>query len=596
MAFVAETCRGEAPQLPVDLRHEVATGALIAIAPGVQQCGDVNARTIRFHALLLVMIDGTAAEIPGMTPDEFGNLRTAFEQFLAAPESERPALLARYSPEIARELERMLAAHRSSDSLLDRPVVETGTPLLSAGAQLGPYRIDRELGTGGMGVVYLARRTDGSFERQVAIKILRRDRFGGLFAHRFEQERRILAQLNHPHIAAILDAGETPAGDPYFVMEYVDGVPITDYCHSHGLSTDGRLELFLQVCDAIQHAHRNLTVHRDLKPGNVLVTEAGAVKLLDFGIAKLLDPVTGPEPDRAASTVLLTPEYSAPEQIRSEPVTTATDVFALGILLFELLAGEHPFRRKGALPHEVMRAICEDDPPAGHVHGELFAIVVTALRKDPAWRYPSVEQLAEDIRRYQRGWPVLAKGNRAGYRLRKFVRRQWLPITAAVLLVLSLAGGIATTTRQAQIADQARRVAEDERQRAERESRVAQEASVVAIEQKRVAETRTHEAEHERLKERERYRDVRALASSLLFDLYDGVRDLAGSATARRLIVSKVQRQLEVLRADDGEDVDLRRQRFQRRDPLAARLDCPCRVSRREQDDTAAFVDAAQRA
>ena len=213
--------------------------------------------------------------------------------------------------------------------------------------------------------------------------------------------------MNHPHIASILDAGTTEDGDPYFVMEYVDGTPITKYCDQHQSTLSQRLDLFLQVCDAVEAAHRNLTVHRDLKPGNILVTPAGAVKLLDFGIAKLLqaEPSAGPEP---ATMAVLTPEYSSPEQIRREPITTATDVFALGILLYEILSGVHPFRGAGRLPDEIMRAVIGDDPPppsavaktnAARLRGELDTIVLTALRKSPAWRYPSVAHLAADIGR-----------------------------------------------------------------------------------------------------------------------------------------------------------------------------------------------------
>ena len=392
-----------------------------------------------------------------MTPEEFQELRATFERILASPKEERRSILEDVStrdPVLAAELDRMLAAHGERASVLDRPAVSalepTGNDGLRPGFEIGSYRIEREIATGGMGVVYLATRSDGSFERKAAIKVLRRDRIDPLFLIRFHQERKILAQLNHPHIAAILDAGETIDGDPYFVMEYVDGLPITEFCERHGLSVDRRLDLFLQVCDALQHAHRNLTVHRDLKPSNVLVTAAGAVKLLDFGIAKLIERPEDPAPEMPASALILTPEYSSPEQIEREPVTTATDVFALGILLYELLSGEHPFRRKGRQPHEVMRAICEDDPPppsavagahASQIRGELDIITATALRKQPVWRYPSIEQLSEDVRCYLRGLPISAKGNGGWYRLRKFVRRQWMPLTAAALLLLSLTAG-----------------------------------------------------------------------------------------------------------------------------------------------------------
>src|SRR5581483_4143516 len=261
---------------------------------------------------------------------------------------------------------------------------------------------------------------------------------------------------------------------------------------------------------------------------------------------------------------------------------TAADIFTLGILLYELISGRHPFRGKGRLPHEVMRAICEEDPPppsavaqvgGRQIRGELDAIVMTALRKEPAWRYPSVEQLADDIDRYRRGWPVMARGNTLPYRARKFVRRQWLPLAATAALIAALSGGVLVARRQAGLASAARLQAEAARSQAERERAVADQARVVAEEQRRaaeaaqksaseqreVAEARRVEAENERRKEHHRYQEVRSLASSLLFDVYDSVRDLAGSATARRLMVRKAQHQLEILQADSGNDPDLQR-------------------------------------
>lgn len=519
-----------------------------------------------------------------MTHDEFQQLRTWFERLVALSDPERAAAILQISeqhPNLAAELKRMLAAQSDGPSLVDTPAAELIAGHLMdppqpepehEGAIFGAYRLEKELGRGGMGVVYLASRADGSFQKQVAIKILRHDRVDRHFLRRFQQEREILAQLNHPHIAAIIDAGTTTAGDPYFVMEYVDGVPITTYCNSHHLSVDQKLSLFLQVCDAVQYAHRNLTVHRDLKPGNILVTQAGAVKLLDFGIAKILQQ----SPDREAEiTGILTPEYTSPEQIRNEPITTSADVFSLGILLYELLGGEHPFRSKERLPHEVMRAICEYNPAplstvahhdAKRLRGDLDTIVRTALRKQPVWRYPSVEQLADDLERHRRGFPVLAKGDRLSYRLRKFARRHWIPVTAVALIIMSLSAGIIATTRQTRLAEQARAAAEfargdeaRERIAADHQRLLAEAAQRTATEQRSLAEARTKEAESERQKEQARYREVRALAASLLFDLHDGIRDLAGSTTARRLIVGKAQRQLEVLSADSGNDIDLQR-------------------------------------
>ncbi len=511
-----------------------------------------------------------------MTPDKFQELRRRFDELVElAPEQRAHALdrISRTDAGLASELRRMLQEHDRETAVLDRPAMESLAPRAPAtpegeplSPQLGPYRIQREIGHGGMGVVYEAVREDGRFRKRVAIKILRRTGSPGHFLARFEQERRILARLEHPHIATIFDGGETREGDPYFVMEYVDGIPITRYAEQHGLTIAQRLDLFLQVCDAVQYAHRNLTVHRDLKANNILVTEAGAVKLLDFGIAKLLE--TNATESGEATEALLTPAYSSPEQIRREPASTSGDVFQLGILLYEMLTGVHPFESGGRLPHEVMRAICESDPPAPsavarqngrEIRGELDAIVMTALRKQPSWRYPSVEQLADDIGRYRRGWPVQAKGNGPAYRLRKFMRRQWLPLASTAAVMILLVAGLLITRHQAQVADLARRQAEQEREVADGQTRLAVQARQSANEQRLVAEARTREAESERLREQERYREVRALASSMLFDLYDGVRDLAGSSTARRLIVAKAQHQLELLNTDGGQDIALQR-------------------------------------
>ena len=488
-----------------------------------------------------------------MTSEEFRQLRATFEALLTESAGQQTALLAdlsRSNPILADELRRMLTAYASRTGWIDQPAAASilGTPI-GAGTELGAYRLEKELGRGGMGVVFEATRADGRFEKRVAIKILRHDHTDELFLRRFEHERRILAQLEHPHIASILDAGTTPGGDPHFVMEFVDGIPITAYCEKHRLTIRQRLDLFLQICDAVEHAHRHLTVHRDLKPSNILVTEAGAVKLLDFGIAKLLDP---DRPDGAETAALLTPEYASPEQIRKQPITTSTDIFALGVLLYEILAGDHPFRKPGQLPHEAMRAIVEDDPPPPRLDSELAAIILTALRKRPEWRYPSVGQLADDIGRYQSGLPVLAKGNGAAYRLGKFARRHWLPLAATALLIVVLLAGIVATRRQAQAAEEARA-------RAGEQQRIAEQNQNAANQQRLLAEARAREAESERVKEQERSRQVRALAASLLFDLYDGIRDLAGSATARRLIVTKAQAQLEILQAASENDVEVQR-------------------------------------
>jgi serine/threonine protein kinase/tetratricopeptide (TPR) repeat protein len=506
-----------------------------------------------------------------MTPSRFQKIRRLFDHLMELDAVDRARALAEIAssdPSSAEELRRLLAEQSRSTGLLNGPAVEVRSVQAQPLRELGPYSIRREIGSGGMGVVYEAIRVDGTFQRRVAIKVLRRDLNPHLFLARFDRERQILARLEHPHIASILDAGQTPDGDPYFVMEYVDGVPITAYAETHGLKLSQRLSLFLQVCDAVQCAHRNLTVHRDLKPGNILVTPVGAVKLLDFGVAKLLEGEAPGSDAALTEALLLTPAYSSPEQIRREPVSTSSDIFQLGILLYELLTGRHPFQGRGGLPHEVMRAICEDDPSgpssvtgkdSRQIRGDLDAIVLTALRKQPSWRYASADQLADDIGRYRQGWPVAAKGNGFGYRLRKFLRRQWLPLGSAAAVMLLLIAGILITTRQARLADAARAQAERQRAEADSQRHRAEDARRFADSQQQVAEARTREAEDQRQQAQARYREVRALASSLLFDVYDGVRDLAGSATARRLMVAKAQHQLELLNRDGGQDIGLHR-------------------------------------
>ncbi len=349
------------------------------------------------------------------------------------------------------------------------------------GARIGPYRLIRLLGRGGMGAVYLARRDDGHFDHQVALKLLPPDRTAGRIRRRFVQERQVLARLDHPGIARLLDGGVTSAGHPFFVMEYVDGQPIDVYCREHGLPLEERLHLMLAVCEAVHAAHQNLVVHRDLKPSNILVTHTtgsneARVKLLDFGIAKVLDESADPESEGLLTRTgerWMTPSYAAPEQIRGGPITTATDIYQLGVLLYEVLTGHRPFTTDTTSPYLVQQAICEDAPPPPsetaertrtatpgeapasapvsapapapvpphRLRGDLDAIVLKALRKEPGARYASAEALAEDLRRYLRYEPVQARRGTTRYRLRKFVQRHRRPVlvaTAALLLLIAL--------------------------------------------------------------------------------------------------------------------------------------------------------------
>ncbi len=330
--------------------------------------------------------------------------------------------------------------------------------------RIGPYRLISEIGHGGMGTVYLAER-DGDFHQRVAIKVVR-GLLGADGLRRFRAERQILASLQHPSIARLLDGGTTPEGLPYLVMEYIEGVRIDDYCEAHALALVQRVTLFCRVCDAVSAAHRSLVVHRDLKPSNILVTADGTPKLLDFGIAKLLtDDGADSLLVTSASVRALTPEYASPEQIRGLPITTATDVYSLGVLLFELLTGERPHRLGSRTGAELERVICGQEVRrpssfvdqktrlARELEGDLDTIVLAALRKEPLHRYQTVEHLSDDLRRYLEGRPVLARPSTFGYRARRFVQRNRASVvTAAVFALLVTGFGVALGISAARVA------------------------------------------------------------------------------------------------------------------------------------------------
>ena len=351
------------------------------------------------------------------------------------------------------------------------------------GQHVGPYRLVEEIGVGGMSVVYRAERADGDFEHTVAIKRLQRRLHSGDAEQRFRAERQVLASLDHPHIAQLHDGGVTKGGRPYLVMEYIDGTPITEYADTNDLDFDARLDLLEQVLTAVRAAHRQLVVHRDLKPSNVLVTdteEGPQVKLLDFGIAKLLDdsmPVTAPQTE--AGHHLMTPSYAAPEQITGDDVTTRTDVYQLGVLAYELLAGRRPFDLADTRPTTIERVVLEETPPApsdaaqanaNRLRGDLDTILQKALRKEPDRRYPSVEALATDLERHRAGTPIEARPATLRYRARKFVRRnRWgVGVAAAFLVVVALTGTMLVRQRNR---------AQREARRAQRQARTAEAVS-----------------------------------------------------------------------------------------------------------------------
>src|SRR3984885_11893986 len=378
------------------------------------------------------------------------------------------------------------------------------------GDRIGPYRILRTLGVGGMGEVYLAERADAEFEQQVAIKVVHGSLRG--VQSRLKVERQIPAQLDHPNIAHLLDGGSLPDGTAYIVMEYVDGVPIDVYCDSNRLDIVARLRLFQTVCAAVHYAHQNLIVHRDLKPSNILVTAAGVPKLLDFGIAKLLDEHQARHHTLAVTQAdirLMTPDHASPEQVRGQAITTASDIYVLGVLLYKLLTGTGPFFIASMRLTDIERAICEKDPPLpSHaiaiatamddsveprsvtdarstsanrlrrtLRGDLDNIVIMAMRKEPERRYSSSQQMAADIQRYLDGKPVIARSDTLSYRSAKFVRRHWLAVTAgAGVIVLILAFATATYMQSLRVAAERDRAAA-ERAAADRERARAEEVS-----------------------------------------------------------------------------------------------------------------------
>lgn len=429
----------------------------------------------------------------GVTFDRFQRIKTLFQEAMERAPDTRPAFLAEAcGPDegLRREVERLLDASEEADQVFEHVTPYSLPDLLNSdgpsmvGRRVGSYHLTQVIGFGGMGTVYEAVRADDHYRKRVAIKLIKRGMDTDLAIRRFRHERQILANLNHRNIAGLLDGGVTDDGRPYFVMEYVDGVPITRYSDERRLALSARLQLFRQVCGAVQYAHRNLVVHRDLKPGNILVTTDGTVKLLDFGIAKFLGEQEDPDaaPLTRGGMRALTPEYASPEMIRGLPITTSADIYSLGIVLYELVAGRRPFRLADQTFTAIERIVCEEPPPkpsaaagpeaaerAGErnpsryrkrLAGEVDNIVLMALRKEPERRYPSVEDLSQDLEKHLQGLPILAERDWAGYRLRKFVRRHLGAVVAAGLVLVSLVGGIIITTRQAARAERERVKAE----------------------------------------------------------------------------------------------------------------------------------------
>jgi eukaryotic-like serine/threonine-protein kinase len=439
------------------------------------------------------------------------------------------------APGMKAEVESLLAKADENGSFMEQPAAEAGfvQTLHSSrvGQRVGAYEIVELLAEGGMGGVYKAVRADDQYRQQVAIKLVRRGLEGDGMLARFKAERQILASLDHPHIARMLDGGRTDEGLPYFVMELIDGEPIDRYCEHHQLTVAQRLELFCDVCAAVQYAHQNLTVHRDLKPGNILVTPKGVVKLLDFGIAKVLD-VGAASQDTVTALRAMTPEYSSPEQLKGEAITTATDVYSLGVLLYRLLSGRSPYRAAASEPYALAREVCDTEPakPSAaraertnltlrkQLEGDLDSIVLMALRKERDKRYPSVEQLSQDIRRHLAHLPVVARQSTWSYRSGRFLARHKVAVSAGALVLLTLVGGIVSTAREAKIAA-------GERDRAERH-----------------------------------FNSVRQLANAFMFEFHDAIENLPGALPARQLVVAKALKYLDELAAEAGNDLSLKQE------------------------------------
>lgn len=513
-----------------------------------------------------------------MTPQRWSQIREVFEAVVDQQPADRPAYLrvaCAGDDELRREVESLLASHEEARTFLAHPIGNVAQFANTAsfastsetrlyeeddpadypeGYRLGPYELRHRIGKGGMGAVYMAVRADHEYEKFVAIKLVKRGMDSNEILRRFRMERQLLASLDHPNIARLIDGGSTPEGLPYLVMEYVEGTPISEYCERTKASVTERLRLFLEVCAAVQYAHQNLIVHRDLKPGNILVTKDGKVKLLDFGIAKLLssDFTTGEFQMTRADMRPMTLDYASPEQVKGEPVTTATDVYQMGVLLYRLLTNKLPYHLQQKTLMTMQRAILETEPArpstviltdenmavpqstvqieTQHVEsretsrrrlqkklaGDLDQIVLKALRKEPARRYASVEQFAEDIRRYLDNKPVMARGDSFGYRFGKFVSRNKAAVAAGTLVASSL---IASTVVSNYYATEARR---------------------------------------ERAAAEKRFNDVRKLANFVLLDLDSLLQK--GPTQARQAVVREALEYLNRLAADAGQDSSLQRE------------------------------------
>jgi non-specific serine/threonine protein kinase/serine/threonine-protein kinase len=492
-----------------------------------------------------------------VTREAWKQVKSIFDQAADLDPSARTTFLEEAcagDAELRAEVDSLLASLDDAGEFLERPPTKPAVPSLRIGTSLGPYQIVQVVGEGGMGTVYQGVRVDDIYRKLVAIKVVKTGLHSATVLRRFETERQILAHLDHPNIARLLDGGTTPEGQPYFVMDFIAGKPIDEYCDQKRLTIPERLALFLSVCSAVQYAHQNLVIHRDLKPANILISDDGVARLLDFGIAKMLDGDKLPSGSTSPSIVMLTPQYASPEQLNGSPVTTAADVYALGGLLYELLTGHIPYALTNRSAQEFFHKICNEEPrkPSAVVRiseagiredvqltpekisnlrgvrpdrlvrqlsGDLDNILMLALRKEPQRRYASVEQFAADIRNHLEEIPVVARPDTIRYRTVKFIRRNTAAVLAGSLFVVALLAGIAATSWQAHVASV-------QRQRAE-----------------------------------QRFNDVRELANSVLFELHDAIEPLPGSTKVRELLIKKAQHYLDHLATDATTDEALQHER-----------------------------------
>jgi non-specific serine/threonine protein kinase/serine/threonine-protein kinase len=476
-----------------------------------------------------------------LNPAQWKTVEDILAAALELPADQQAAYVAQSctdSPEIKKEVEELLAAYQRAEKCLEPRAGKFQLPEAwddsFLGTRIGTYKLVERIGDGGMGTVYRAERDDGQFQQVVAIKLVRAGLHDHELLRRLRGERQILALLEHPYIARLLDGGVSSSGRPYIVMEHIEGSRITDYCESNHLNIPQRLALFRQICSAVHYAHQRLVVHRDIKPSNILVAKDGTPKLLDFGIAKILDSsAAGVEGHTLTGLNPMTPEYASPEQIQGQALTTATDIYSLGVLLYELLAYQKPYKTAGKTPQEVARLVCESEPQkpstlvaaatkalnaAGKlesISSDLDHIVLKAMRKEPGQRYASAEELSADIGNYLTGLPVRAREGSFRYLAGKFVARHKAAVALSIALLAALIAGLVLVSWE------------------------------------------VHVARVERARAQRRFNDVRKLANSLIFEMHDGIRDLPGSTPVRKLVVSRAAEYLDSLAKDAEEDDNL---------------------------------------